>query len=255
MDTFLKTIIVEAGAIALEFAQKGFTLKTKANLGDLVTQADFGVSDFLVKKILALYPGHGIYSEELTEVINPTSEYRWMIDPVDGTRNFAHGIPFWCILVALWHNDEVVLAAAYNPIAQQLFFAEKGKGATLNNVPLHVNEVAEVDFGFGYVVRSSRLDAAHRDRYIKLLGHLNEKTTTWTHNFGTMFGTCFVASGGVDFYASNAGLVHDYAVPALICAEAGALVTDADGNPWRADRGDIVIANPKLHPKIIELLK
>ncbi len=255
MDEFLKKAILAAGAVGLDYFNKGVSSKTKTHLGDLVTQADYAVSDFLIEVISKAYPEHGIYSEELSEVINPKSDYLWMIDPIDGTRNFANHIPFWCTLVALWHKEELVLGAAYNPVADQLFFAEKGKGATFNGKSIHVNSIESLDHSFGCFVRGTRGQPGDRERFKRASSRLVTDTSAWPHNFGTMFGMCFIASGGVDFYFGNGGLNHDYAAPALICREAGALVTDCDGKPWQRDVGTIVIANPKLHAKVLELLK
>lgn len=253
MHQYLKQIIVEAGNMAKDYFLKGVTFKTKTNLGDLVTVADVAVSEFLTKKILAKYPTHQIHSEEVKDDINPGAEFEWIMDPIDGTRNFAKGIPMWCVMVAVYQNQEPLFAAVYNPVSSELFFAKTGEGATLNGMPLKVNDVSSLDYGFGSFSRG--LHTTHEANYRKMSDRLNNETTVWVHNFGTMLGACFVAAGGVDFFAINAGLDHDYAAPVLICKEAGALVTDSDGNPWQRGRRDIVIANPKLHPKILELLK
>lgn len=93
MDTFLKDIIKEAGQIAKGYFDKGVSHEEKSHVADLLTEADLAVSDFLVKKIHETYPDHHIKSEELGEEINPGAEYEWVIDPIDGTRNFAMGVP------------------------------------------------------------------------------------------------------------------------------------------------------------------
>lgn len=252
MEDFLKHLIQEAGAIGKGYFKKGVHFETKKHLGDLVTQADLEVSDFCVQKIQASYPDHAIYSEERKEIINEGAEYLWMIDPIDGTRNFAIGVPMWCVMIAVFQNDELYLAAIYNPLVDELFFAEAGKGATLNGIPLHVNEIDSLSHGYGIPVRGGN-DKSHNDIFVTMMKKLSD-TDVWMHNFGTMLGACYVASGGADFFVNNAGWDHDYAAATLICREAGAVVTDTDGNPWKRGRQDIVIANTKLHPKILELL-
>lgn len=255
MEKFLQTTIKEAGTIALNYFRQGVEFKTKAHLGDLVTVADLEVSAFLQKQILAKYPDHGFHSEELKEPFNPDSEYLWMVDPVDGTRNFAKGIPMWCVMVALWHNNKLEMSAVYSPVSNELFFAKSGKGATLNNKLIHVNQVESLEQSFGCAIRGTSSYITHAQEFCRLVDRLTNDTTAWTHNFGTMLASCYVASGGVDFFAENGGLDHDYAAPTLICSEAGALVTDSEGNPWQRGRRDIVIANPNMHKKVLELLK
>ena len=252
MDQFLKTTIREAGQLAKEYFDAGVTHRTKAHLGDLVTDADIAVSNFLVSAIQKEYPDHHIHSEEMAEDINPGAEYEWVIDPIDGTRNFAFGIPMWCNMVAVMKNGEPYLAAVYNPNANELFFAAVEKGAAMNGMPIRVNDTETLEHGFAVVTRAWK---DNPEGYVRLMDRLTRETNVWMHNFGTMLGVCFVASGGADFFAGNSGFDHDNLAPALICREAGALVTDSEGNSWRRGRSDLVIANPKLHPKIMELFE
>ncbi len=253
MQEYLQTIIVEAGKLAKEYFEAGVSHRTKSNLGDLVTDADIAVNNYLVKMIQEKYPDHAIHTEENKEDINPGAEYEWVIDPIDGTRNFAVGISFWCNMIAILKNGELMMSAIYHPIANELFFAEKGKGTTMNGEPVHVNTVNSLNFGFGICSRGEHttFDAEFK----RMISRLATDTTCWMHNYGTMLPCCYVATGGADFYAGNPGFDHDYLPVALICSEAGALVTDCEGNPWQRGRRDIVIANPALHPKILELLK
>lgn len=255
MEDFLKQIILEAGALAKDYFLKGVSFKSKAHLGDLVTEADVAVSDFLIKKIHEQYPEHAIYTEEAKDKINPGAEFEWIIDPIDGTRNFAKGIGMWCVMIAVYKNNMPVLAAIYNPLASELFFAVKGKGATMNGAPIKVNQVEVFDHAFGFAVRGIVIDPLREANYRRFIEKLTNETSAWMHNFGTILAACYVASGGADFYAVNCGRDYDYAAVVLIAAEAGAVVTNADGQPWTRDRNDIVIANPKLHAKILELLK
>lgn len=253
MNEFLKRTIREAGGIAKEYFDKGVKASAKRHVGDLLTEADIAVSNFLVGAIQKQFPDHQIHSEEMKEDINPGAEYEWVIDPIDGTRNFAMGIPMWCQLVAVLKNGEPYLNAVYNPIVDELFLAEKGKGAELNGEKIMVNGVDSLDHSFGIVIR--HYESTHMDRYRDFLCKLTNDTTVWMHNYGTMIGAAFVASGGADFFVTNSGLDHDNLPIALLCEEAGAKVTDSDGNPWKRGRRDIVIANPVLHSKIMELLR
>lgn len=253
MRDFLQTIIKEAGVLAKEYFIRGVSSSEKSNRADLLTEADLAVNNFLIKKIQDHYPDHHIHSEESPEDINPGAEYEWVIDPIDGTRNFALGIPFWCQLVAVMRAGKPYLGAVYAPISDTLFFGEADHGAYLNGNKISVNSVGTLDHAFVAMYRNPFQQ--YNDRFSDALDKLNKEHTSWQHNYGCMLIACYVATGGVDIYAVNAGKDHDYLAPALICAEAGAIVSNCDGEPWTRGRPDIVIANPFLHKKVLELLK
>jgi len=251
MQKFLKKTIKEAGNIAVEYFRQGVAHRIKANLGDLVTDADIAVSNFLISKIHEEFPDHGIHTEEEGDDINPGAQYEWVIDPIDGTRNFAMGISFWCVMVAVLKDKELYISAIYNPLADELFFAEKGSGAFMNGEQIFVNKVDSLDHGFGVAIRAD--NTQKEEEFKKVLSKLNTDTDAWLHAFGTMLPACHLANGGIDFFVNNSGFDHDYLAAALICREAGAIVTDSDGNEWTRYRRDILIANPNLHPKLLEL--
>ena len=250
MKTFLEQTIREAGEIAKGYFTKGVNIAaTKLDPDDVVSEADEALSKFFTEKIHAQYPEHGIQDEEQEDVINPEAEYRWVIDPLDGSRNFAAGIPFWCHLVALRRGEETVMGGVYNPISNSYFFAEKGQGAYLNGSQIKVSEQKEIDYAFGVCTRTFR--RSHVELYTKILSHLSANSKARMGNYSTMLISCYIATGGVDFVVTNGGVDHDYFAPVLLCQEAGAKVTDSDGNPWQAGRSDLVMANPVLHDKVM----
>jgi len=255
MEAFLKQTIREAGALAKEFFDRGVIGKAKSNIGDLLTEADIAVSDFIISKIQTTFPDHTIKSEEVDDDINPGGEYRWVIDPIDGTRNFANRIPFWCTIIAVEKGGETVLGAVYNAVNNDLFFATKGGGAFLNDAQIHVNNTDSLRHAYGVIVRAYETGTYGDliERYRIAMTRVNLETEVWIHNYGSMLGQTYVATGAVDFSIGNAGLEWDYRAPFLICEEAGAVVTDSDGNPWKRGRQDYVIANPNLHGKVMEL--
>jgi len=253
MQDFLKKTIKEAGSIAKEYFRQGVSHRMKTNLGDLVTDADIAVSNFLIDRIHTEYPDHHIHTEEEGDDINPGAQYEWVIDPIDGTRNFAMGISFWCVMVAILKDGELYMSAIYNPLVGELFFAAKGQGAYMNDKRIFVNKVDSLDHGFGIAGRCDGTD--FDEEFKKVLVKLNKDTNAWVHGFGTMLAVCHLASGGIDFFMVNFGFDHDYLPVALICREAGALVTNSEGGEWTRYRRDIVIANPNLHSKVLELFK
>ncbi len=255
MDEFLKAMIIEAGAMAKGYFDAGVSYTIKSNPGDFVTEADIAVSNFIIKKIHEAYPDHHIHSEEMKEDINPGAEYEWTIDPIDGTRNFATGVSIWCTMVAVLKNGVTILAAVYNPLSNELFFAEKGKGATLNGKPISVSSRSHLDFSTGSISRmwaGSTVYGMEIERFRHFYSRMVQESNVWIHQLGTMLACCMVARGGFDFFANNAGLDFDYLPGILICQEAGAVVTDSDGNPWKRGKQDVVIANPVLHKEVMK---
>lgn len=149
ITSLLKSTLHDAGALAFNYFRKGVTHTLKSNLADVVTEADVAVERLLIERIQAAYPDHHIRSEEMKEDIDPGAAFEWMIDPIDGTRNFAFGMPLWCHVIGVVKEGEPYLGAVYNPIANELFFAEKGKGATMNRLPIRVSNKATLDFACG----------------------------------------------------------------------------------------------------------
>ena len=140
--TALKEVLYEAtreaGKIISDYFQGSFTVDNKEGINNLVTEVDKHSEKRIIEIIRKHYPTHSIISEEVGEMIQD-SPYQWIIDPIDGTVNFAHGIPLCCVSIGLKHNEDLILGAVYNPMMNELFFAEKGKGAFLNDKPISVS--------------------------------------------------------------------------------------------------------------------
>jgi myo-inositol-1(or 4)-monophosphatase len=258
MQEFLKELIVEAGAMAKGYFEVGVTRTTKSHPTDFVTEADVAVNNFIVERIKREYPDHAIHSEEIATDTNPGAEYEWVIDPIDGTRNFAHSMPLWCCMIAVLKNNETILAAVYQPVTHELFFAQKGKGATLNDKPIFVSTRPDLRYATASISRMAEAGSVygtHIERYKDFVTRIVNDTNVWVHSFGNMTAACAVANGGLDFFTQNAGRDYDYLPSVLICEEAGAVVTDSDGNPWTRHRQDIVIANPVLHKEVMKLFR
>ena len=129
-----------AGAAQLKnFFNGEFTISNKEGINNLVTQADFAADKAVREVINKNFPDHGIVSEEDVEVISD-SDYKWIIDPIDGTVNFANGIPICCVSIALEYKEEMLMGAVFNPIMNEFFFAERGKGAFLNDKKISVSD-------------------------------------------------------------------------------------------------------------------
>src|SRR6476469_8101143 len=143
----LKTTLLQAvNAAAAEirrFADLEFKISNKEGINNLVTEVDHASEKAIIDVISKNFPDHYILSEEAGEIVQD-STYKWIIDPIDGTVNFAHSIPLCCVSIAVEYNGEIVLASVYNPIMNELFFAEKGKGSTLNDKQIKVSKKQNV---------------------------------------------------------------------------------------------------------------
>lgn len=160
-------------------------------------------------------------------------------------------------MVAVLRNGERYLASVYFPLSDELFFAERGKGATMNEHKISVSNREVLDRALGNMFRASPGGpyGEHFERYRHALTRIILETNVGMRGFGSSAALCYIANGAMDFAIGNAGLDWDYLPTTLICEEAGAVVTDSDGNPWQRGRQDYIIANPNLHPKILEYFK
>jgi myo-inositol-1(or 4)-monophosphatase len=261
MNEFVQEIIKEAGYIAKRYYEKGVKSEYKSSLVDVVTVADREVNDFLVKKIREKYPEHGIISEEEKEEINPGAEYTWVMDPIDGTRNFAKHIAFWCTMIGITKNGVPYIGAIYDAINDELFFAEKDKGAFLNGRQIRVDNYKEIEHNF--LVFSGGMNSVNGPydareafpRYKKFGENLIGEKGFWIQNYGSSLSIAHLAAGRIDSVVVNVGLYHDYLAPLVIATEAGAKWTNSKGQPWQRGEMDIVVANPDLHVKLLGLFK
>lgn len=258
MQSFLKNIIKEAGHLAKGYYHQGVEHHYKFDSTDLVTAADKAVNDFLIQKIRERFPEHGIISEETEDEINPGAEYTWVIDPIDGTRNFANHISMWCVMVGVTKNGQPYLGAIYDAINGELFFAEVGKGAFVNDQPIKVS--ARQDPKTCYMVLSTGInntgspyDSPAYPRFVKFLNNLLGDTGMWFMNLGTALALAHLAAGRIDAVAINGMQYHDVLPGYVIATEAGAVFTNSEGQVWVRGRKDVVAANPVLHDKLMKL--
>ncbi|EKD43664.1 MAG: hypothetical protein ACD_72C00186G0002 [uncultured bacterium] len=260
MQDFLKEVIKEAGYIAKGYYHEGVEKSFKSGPTDIVTVADLAVSDFIVDKIKHAYPDHGVISEEVEEELNPSAEYTWVIDPIDGTHNFSNHISEWCVMIGLMKNRKPYLGAIYDAMNDELFFAEVGKGAFLNDKPIKVSDCDDIKaftlvFQAGAIRAGSPYSSTQENytRYLNFYKNLMGDDGHWVGSTGSRLTMCRVACGRLDAMIVNAGVFHDNLPGYVICTEAGAVFTNSKGLPWQYDEMDLLVANPKLHQKLLEL--
>jgi len=248
------TAAIEAGANELmRFFNGTFTISNKEGINNLVTEADHASDKAIQNVIKKAFPDHGIISEETAEVISE-SEYKWIIDPIDGTINFANGIPICCVSIGLEHNGKMLMGAVYNPILKEFFFAEKGKGATLNDKKISVSNKDDVlrsclVTGFPYTY----LDQPNGP--LQAFERLIRRGIPVRRLGSAAIDLCWVAAGRFDGFYEHQLNAWDSAAGFIIVEEAGGKVTDLNGDTYSPYQPGIIATNGFLHDELVEWVK
>jgi len=253
---FLATAIegaLDAGRIHRSYFRTDLAIAKKGPI-DLVTAADLEAERRFRALVAERFPHHRVLGEETPAAENePAGAPRWIIDPVDGTTNFAHGLALFCVSIALELEGRIEIGVVYDPIAEELFTAERGGGARLNGQPIRVSRRDAIGdgmlcTGFPYSVRdrpSSQIDVfaafLRRARAVRRLG-------------SAALDLCYVAAGRFDGFWEVQLHPWDFAAGILIVAEAGGQVSDYAGAPVRIASSEIVASNGLLHPAMLEVL-
>ena len=232
----------EAGALVMKhFEHVAIEYKGDA---DLVTIADRQSEALIRQRIASLWPSHDILGEE-NGLVDTGSEYRWYVDPLDGTTNFAHGFPVFCISMGLEHQGERIAGVVYDPTRDELFTAEKGGGAFLNGQPMQVSrtkELAECLVATGFPSRKR-----HKNPNIYFYHQLTLRTHGVRRAGSAALDLCYVASGRLDgFWEFNLN-PWDTAAGVLIVQEAGGRVTDFAGAAFNIDSRETLATNGLVH--------
>jgi histidinol phosphatase-like enzyme (inositol monophosphatase family) len=245
-ETFADYIAREAGKITLKFFRGEVQVETKADLSP-VTIADRKAEETLRKLIEDEFPTHGILGEEFGET-RAGSEYRWILDPIDGTRAFIAGVPQFTVLVALEHAGDSLVGAVYNPGLDRMLTASKGNGSNLNGHLVHVSSVEDLSSATVLCSSYAGLMKKHPQKCTRLL-----ESCRFAPGWGDGYGYMLVAEGKCDIMLDWGWNIWD-AAPMKVCIEeAGGCFTDWDGEPTiHANSG--VAANPRLHRQVLEIL-
>jgi myo-inositol-1(or 4)-monophosphatase len=240
----------EAGAkVMAEFFQGSFKIYNKEGINNLVTEADHASEKAIFEVIKKDFPDHYILSEEAGAIVMD-SEYKWVIDPIDGTVNFAHGIPICCVSIGLEHLGEMILGAVYNPFNQEFYFAQKGFGASLNDKAIRVSEETAVIksclvTGFPYTY----LDLPNGP--LDVFARMIRKGVPVRRLGSAAMDLCWVAAGRFDGFYEHKLQAWDSAAGFLIVEEAGGRVSDFKGQPYSPYQPHIVASNGKIHDELL----
>jgi myo-inositol-1(or 4)-monophosphatase len=251
-ETLIKA--TEAGAkVMQEYFQGKFLISHKEGINNLVTEADHASEKVIFEIIKNEFPDHFILSEEAGEIVRD-SNYKWIIDPIDGTVNFAHGIPICCVSIGLELDGEMIMGAVYNPFIHEFYFAQKGYGASLNDKRIYVSEENEVMksclvTGFPY----SYLDQPNGP--LDVFSRLIRKGVPVRRLGSAAMDLCWVAAGRFDGFYEHKLQAWDSAAGFLIVQEAGGRVSDFSGKKYSPYQPHIVASNGKIHDELLRWIK
>jgi myo-inositol-1(or 4)-monophosphatase len=220
---------------------------------NLVTEMDMRSERAVVETLLASFPDHGIIAEEETTIRNG-SGFTWIIDPLDGTTNYAHGYPCFSVSIALERDDEIVLGVVYDPMRDELFSAQKGKGAFLNGKPIKVSGIdtlikSLLATGFPYDRKVS--DKNNLDYFHELLMASQEVR----RDGSAALDLCYVASGRFDGFWELKLKPWDVAAGSIIVTEAGGRVSDLSGSRFSIRDDELLSSNGKVHEQMAGILR
>jgi myo-inositol-1(or 4)-monophosphatase len=252
MESFIKNITVKAGKETLRLFGKIGVKYIKTSKIDVVTEADLRSEHIIVSGIKKRFPDHGIISEESPD-FNIDKDYLWIIDPLDGTRNYSRHTPEYGVMVALCYKKEVIMSTIYLPYFKELYFARKGKGAYLNNVKIRCASTKEYKFSFGITVSIWR---KHNKKLMNLLVDAAGDDSVWISSFGAAAMIhCMIASGKRDWTIIQNHKIWDVAAGYLLMKESGCKITQLNGKPWNIKDSDMVAASPALYKELLPLTK
>jgi len=221
---------------------------------DFVTEVDRAAEQAIIEILLEAYPGHGILAEESGRTHGAQrSEYQWIIDPLDGTTNFLHGLPIYAVSIALAHRGAVQQAVVYDPARNDLFFASRGRGAFLNDRRLRVSRrtrLAESLIGTGFPFRKGD----NFKRYLKMFEEVMHACAGVRRPGAAALDLCYVAAGWYDGFFETGLNPWDVAAGSLIVTEAGGLVGNFTGESDFLHQREVVAGAPKIYGQLVQML-
>lgn len=253
----LKQTLLEAttaaGAVLKEYSGKTFAINNKEGINNIVTEVDHKSEEVILNAIRKNFPGHYILSEEAGE-IKQDSDYKWIIDPIDGTINYAHGIPVCCVSIAVEVCGKIQMGAVFNPFINEFFFAEKGCGATMNNIPISVSKEERLIksclvTGFPYTY----ID--HKNGPLQVFEKFVRKGIPVRRFGSAAIDLCWVACGRFDGFYEHKLNAWDSAAGYILVQEAGGIVTDLKGDEYNYYQPGIIASNGKIHSELLQVVQ
>jgi myo-inositol-1(or 4)-monophosphatase len=223
---------------------------------DLVTEADIAAEELIIDRIRSHYPLHGILAEESGEAVQQgpsRSEWKWIVDPLDGTTNYAHGYPCFCVSIAVEHAGALEIGVVYDPMRDEMFAAERGQGATLNERRIRVSSVEELNrammcTGFPYDVRT-------RPDFARDFANFTLHAQAVRRDGSAALDLAYIACGRFDGFWEDGLNPWDIAAGAILISEAGGRITDYENEPLDIYTKKVVASNGLVHEAMLRLLR
>lgn len=244
----------KGGAILLAYAKKGFEIHRKNQSINLVTEADLHSENAVIQTIRQAFPEHQILSEEQGLQKSPTHPIKWIVDPLDGTTNFAHGFPMYNVSIGVEYQGICVLGVVYDPTRNELFLAQQGKGSTLNGTPIHVSATPKLNeallvTGFAYDVHTAK------DNNLKEFCAFTLRARGMRRTGTAAIDLCYIACGRFDGFWELQLNPWDTAAGKVILEEAGGRMTNYAGEPYSIYGDTLIATNGLIHQEMIEVLR
>jgi myo-inositol-1(or 4)-monophosphatase len=242
----------EAGKILLDKYGKKINISLKGNI-NLVTEADLASEKFIIEQIKSYYPKHSILAEESgNAVVDGNSAWKWIIDPLDGTTNFAHSYPCFCVTLALEHDGKIVIGATYDPTRDEMFSAERGQGANLNNKQIRVSETDKLNNSL--LVTGFPYNFAEKANFVEKLAKFLLSARGVRRDGSAAIDLAYVACGRFDGFWEEGLNAWDVAAGILFIEEAGGRVSSYDGSELNLYQPPIVASNGLIHDEMLRIL-
>jgi len=244
----------DAGNLLLEKFGRITAITKKGDI-NLVTEADLASEELIVERIRSYYPKHSILAEESGEavVIGADRSSKWIIDPLDGTTNYAHGYPCFCVTLALEHDGEIVVGVTFDPTRNELFAAEKGNGATLNGKPIRVSATDKLSESL--IVTGFPYDFKQRENFARHLTEFLLSSRGVRRDGSAAIDMAYVACGRFDGFWEEGLNPWDVAAGKLLIEEAGGVITYYDGSPFSIYKPPLCASNGRIHSQMLEVLR
>ena len=245
----------EAGQILMEKFGRKIRISKKGNI-NLVTEADLTSEKYIVEKIRSRYPKHTILAEESGEsvaIVDGDKRWKWIIDPLDGTTNYAHGYPCISVTLALEHDSEIVVGVTFDPTRNEMFCAEKGEGAILNNKPIRVSDTEKLSESL--IVTGFPYDFSKTANFARHLHEFLLQSRGVRRDGSAAIDMAYVACGRFDGFWEEGLNPWDVAAGVLLIEEAGGRVSYYDDSPFSIYAPPICASNGLIHGEMLEVLK
>ncbi len=239
---------VDAGRLLLGYY--GRVSAREKQPGDLVTDADSASQRLIADAVLGAFPDHTLLAEEDGVVADPDNPWRWVVDPLDGTMNFAHGFPFWSVSIALEHAGELVVGVVHNPITRETFSASRGAGATLDGGPIRVSSASDLRSSLISTGFPTAFDA-DSPRQLALIDRMATGTHSIRRTGSAALNLAHVAAGHFEVFYGTSIKPWDVAAGVVLVVEAGGRVSSLGGGPHDLDHGSLLATNRLVHDEAV----